>query len=164
MIRMCLYIYIYGDFSKLWAPFGVLVIRRPLLFRVPKKGPSFLELTLYIYIYIYIYIHMCIYIYAYIYIICIYLICIYIYMTFVRPSSAPSEARRFQGTVYINWSAGGITYALRDANSDGMISADDPSEVSAYDLGSAATGPPAIAPGMIFVNTCRRPSAFLESI
>ncbi|CAE7258808.1 afsK, partial [Symbiodinium microadriaticum] len=62
------------------------------------------------------------------------------------------------GTVYINWSAGGITYALRDDNHDGKISLEDPDEVSAYDLGSGATGPPAIAPGMIFVNTCRRPS------
>eukprot|EP00439_Symbiodinium_sp_Y106_P017603 s10242_g2.t1 len=66
-----------------------------------------------------------------------------------------------EGTVYINWSAGGITYALRDNNHDGKISLEDPTEVSAYDLGSGATGPPAIAPGMIFVNTCRRPSAFL---
>ncbi|CAE7498528.1 afsK [Symbiodinium sp. CCMP2456] len=64
------------------------------------------------------------------------------------------------GTVYINWSAAGITYALRDANADGIISLQDPREVSAADLGSAATGPPALAPGMIFVNTCRRPSAF----
>ena len=65
------------------------------------------------------------------------------------------------GTVYINWSAAGITYALRDANADGIVSLQDPTEVSAADLGSAATGPPALAPGMIFVNTCRRPSCFL---
>ena len=66
-----------------------------------------------------------------------------------------------KGTVYINWSAGGITYGLRDANADGFIDAEDPLEVSSYDLGSGATGPPAVAPGMLFVNTCRRPSAFL---
>mmetsp|Transcript_39242 Transcript_39242/g.73189 ORF Transcript_39242/g.73189 Transcript_39242/m.73189 type:complete len:460 (-) Transcript_39242:208-1587(-) len=65
------------------------------------------------------------------------------------------------GTVYINWSAGGITYALRDANGDGVVALEDPAEVSGYDLGSGATGPPALAPGMLFVNTCRRPTAFL---
>ncbi|CAE7037297.1 afsK [Symbiodinium natans] len=84
--------------------------------------------------------------------------------TFLQPcmpdlfSGATIDGR---GTVYINWSAGGITYALRDANGDGRIDERDPAEVSAFDLGSGATGPPAIAPGMLFVNACRRPSAFL---
>ncbi|CAE7654376.1 bamB [Symbiodinium pilosum] len=64
------------------------------------------------------------------------------------------------GTVYINWSAGGITYALRDADANGLVSMEDPKEVSEANLSSAATGPPALAPGMLFVNTCRRPSAF----
>merc|ERR1712032_1188459 len=62
------------------------------------------------------------------------------------------------GTVYINWSAGGVTYALRDANGDGVIS---DGEISSYDAGSAATGPPAVAPGMLTVTTCRRQVTFL---
>ncbi|CAK9008742.1 unnamed protein product [Durusdinium trenchii] len=66
------------------------------------------------------------------------------------------------GTVYINWSAGGVTYALRDVNKDGLCDLHDPEEVSFVDLGSGATGPPAIADHMLFVNTCRRPSAFLD--
>merc|ERR1712190_361561 len=51
------------------------------------------------------------------------------------------------GTVYVNWSAGGVTYALRDTNGDGLIRDGDSSEVSSYDAKSGATGPPAIAPG-----------------
>jgi len=65
------------------------------------------------------------------------------------------------GTVYINWSAGGVTYALRDANKDGRVDLHDPKEVSSVDLGSGATGPPALAPGMLFVNSCRRLAAIL---
>ena len=40
-----------------------------------------------------------------------------------------NAARMLRGTVYINWSAGGITYALRDNNHDGKISLEDPTEV-----------------------------------
>lgn len=62
------------------------------------------------------------------------------------------------GTVYISWSAGGVTYALRDVNGDGKLEGDE--EISAYDLGSAATGPPALADDFVFVATCRRLAAF----
>jgi len=64
------------------------------------------------------------------------------------------------GTVYINWSAGGVTYALRDANGDGTCSLDDANEVGSYDLQSAATGPPAIVSQMLVVATCNRLAVF----
>lgn len=64
------------------------------------------------------------------------------------------------GTVYINWSAGGITYALRDLNKDGRCELHDSEEVSGFNLGSGATGPPALAEQMLVVNTCHGPRAF----
>jgi len=64
------------------------------------------------------------------------------------------------GTVWINWSAGGVLYGLRDANGDGRVSIDDPAETTRYDCGSAATGPPALGRGMVATATCRRVVAF----
>jgi len=66
------------------------------------------------------------------------------------------------GTVYINWSAGGVTYALRDANGDGVVDEGDPAEVSSYSSGTGATGPPVIAPGMLVVGGCEHMYAFLD--
>uniref|UniRef100_A0A7S1WVG5 Pyrrolo-quinoline quinone repeat domain-containing protein n=1 Tax=Alexandrium catenella TaxID=2925 RepID=A0A7S1WVG5_ALECA len=66
------------------------------------------------------------------------------------------------GTVWINWSAGGILYGLRDANGDGKVDRNDPAETTAYDCGSAATGPPSVADGMIVTTTCRRVVAFVS--
>lgn len=61
------------------------------------------------------------------------------------------------GTVYVNWSAGGITYALRDVDQDGRCAKEDPEEVSSIDFASGATGPPALAEKMLVVLTCRGP-------
>lgn len=66
------------------------------------------------------------------------------------------------GTVYINWSAGGVTYALRDANGDGKVDESDASEVTRYSSGSGAVGPPVIAPGMLTVGACTGMYTFLD--
>ena len=37
--RLCMVLGAYGWLSKLWSLFGVPIITRHLLFRVPQKGP-----------------------------------------------------------------------------------------------------------------------------
>merc|ERR1712048_588470 len=59
------------------------------------------------------------------------------------------------GTVYANWS-GGISYALRDNDGDGVVNPNDPQEVSCYKHGWSSNSCTAIVPGMVVVGTCRR--------
>jgi len=66
-----------------------------------------------------------------------------------------------KGAVYINWSAGGITFGLRDANGDGVVDLNDPEEVASYEAGTGSTGPPVLGPGMLTVAACRRIYTFL---
>ena len=67
------------------------------------------------------------------------------------------------GTVYINWAFGGIGYAFRDFNEDGLLDLENPEEFSSFDFGIGSMGGPALAPGMVVVNTCHGPRAMLTS-
>jgi len=63
------------------------------------------------------------------------------------------------GTVYVNFS-GGYSFALRDANGDGIVDLKDPAEVSSYHHGRGTNGQTAIAPGFVVVPNCRYIAAF----
>eukprot|EP00747_Dinoflagellata_sp_TGD_P217990 gnl/TRDRNA2_/TRDRNA2_90304_c0_seq1.p1 gnl/TRDRNA2_/TRDRNA2_90304_c0~~gnl/TRDRNA2_/TRDRNA2_90304_c0_seq1.p1 ORF type:complete len:498 (+),score=77.28 gnl/TRDRNA2_/TRDRNA2_90304_c0_seq1:60-1553(+) len=70
-----------------------------------------------------------------------------------------SPAVGADGTVYINW-LGGKVFALRDANGNGRIDTENPSEYSSYEHGSGGNGNPAIAPGRLVVASCKQVVAF----
>lgn len=80
-------------------------------------------------------------------------------MCWPLPWSAPIISK--DGIVYINWAFGGVTYALRDLNGDGLCDLHNPQEVSSFDFGIGHVGGPALAPGMLVVNTCHGPRAML---
>lgn len=80
-------------------------------------------------------------------------------MCWPLPWSAPIISK--DGIVYINWAFGGVTYALRDLNGDGLCDLHNPQEVSSFDFGIGHAGGPALAPGMLVVNTCHGPRAML---
>lgn len=63
------------------------------------------------------------------------------------------------GTVYLNWS-GGKTFAVRDANGDGVVDPKDPKEVSSYSHGFGSNGATAVAPGYAVAPSCRQIMAF----
>ena len=51
------------------------------------------------------------------------------------------------GTLYINWAFGGIGYALRDFNEDGLLDLENPEELSSFDFGIGNMGGPALVHG-----------------
>lgn len=63
------------------------------------------------------------------------------------------------GTVYVNWS-GGYSYALRDADGNGVVDLNDPKEVSSYHHGYGSNGATAMAPGLMVAPTCRKLLAY----
>eukprot|EP00931_Biecheleriopsis_adriatica_P076458 TRINITY_DN50156_c0_g1_i1.p1 TRINITY_DN50156_c0_g1~~TRINITY_DN50156_c0_g1_i1.p1 ORF type:complete len:504 (-),score=42.70 TRINITY_DN50156_c0_g1_i1:58-1569(-) len=77
------------------------------------------------------------------------------------PDRFTNSAVGVDGTIYINMWDG--AWALKDANRDGHIYPDDPSEVSVHNVSWAMQGAPAIAPGMVVVAGCYKVVAFKEN-
>lgn len=59
------------------------------------------------------------------------------------------------GTVYVNWS-GGKLFALRDANGDGKIDANDASEVQSFSHLEGSNSNSAISPGFLVAVSCKK--------
>jgi len=75
------------------------------------------------------------------------------------PSMWSQPTLSADGRVYVNWS-GGKFFALLDANRDGVIDANDPSEFSFYHHGKGSNSQTAMAPGLMVAAVCNKLLAY----
>lgn len=77
------------------------------------------------------------------------------------PSMWSQPTLALDGRVYVNWS-GGKLFALLDANGDGIIDANNPSEFSFYHHGKGSNSQTAMAPGLMVAAVCNQVLGYLD--